>query len=48
VSKKSVGSLIAADLTGKRVLVRADFNVPVDGDGKITDDTRIRAAQSKI
>ena len=32
------------DLSGKRVVVRADFNVPVDEAGEITDDTRIRAA----
>lgn len=42
--KKSVGDLTKADLEGKRVLVRADLNVPLDKALNITDDTRIRAA----
>ena len=32
------------DVAGKRVFIRADFNVPQDDHGAITDDTRIRAA----
>ena len=35
------------DLRGKRVFIRADLNVPID-DGRITDDTRIRASLPAI
>ncbi|MCF7873752.1 MAG: phosphoglycerate kinase [Candidatus Omnitrophica bacterium] len=45
MAKKSVKDL---DLAGKKVLIRADFNVPLDSDRNITDDSRIKAALDTI
>jgi len=42
-AKKSIEDLSEADLKGKKVLVRCDVNVPLDGK-TITDDTRIRSS----
>ena len=45
MNKKTIKDI---DLKGKKVFVRCDFNVPMDKEQNITDNTRIKAALPTI
>ena len=44
MSAQTLDDLLAAGVSGRTVLVRSDLNVPLDADGNVTDDGRVRAS----